>query len=187
LVQVTRLEIPDVILVTPVKHGDDRGFFSETFNGGAFESAGISGSFVQDNHSLSVEKFVLRGLHFQTPPAAQDKLVRVSRGAVLDVAVDIRKGSPTFGKHVSAVLSAQNWQQLWVPKGFAHAFMTLEPNTEVQYKVTDYYSPECDAGLAWDDPDLGIEWPVPAGESVTLSDKDKRHPKLAELPSYFTY
>lgn len=184
---IKRLEIPEVVLVTPTKHGDDRGFFSETFNVKGYQSSGIEGPFVQDNHSLSVDRYVLRGLHFQSPPSAQDKLVRVSRGKVFDVALDIRVGSPTYGKHVSTILSAENWQQLWIPKGFAHAFLTLEPDTEVQYKVTDYYDPECDAGLAWDDPALGIDWPLPAGTSPILSGKDTQHPKLAELPDQFVY
>lgn len=183
----TRLEILDVILLTPRRFGDERGFFSETFNRRAYEEAGIVGEFVQDNHSLSRDAYVIRGLHFQTPPHAQDKLVRVTRGSVLDVVVDIRHGSPTFGKHVSAVLSAENWRQIWVPQGFAHAFCTLEPDTEFLYKVTDYYAPDNDAGLAWDDPALGIDWPIPNGVAAILSDKDKNHPKLADLPEYFIY
>jgi len=180
------LDIPDIKLVVPTRHRDGRGFFSETYHMRALADAGITAEFVQDNHSLSVAKGVVRGLHFQTAPHAQDKLVHVTRGAILDVAVDIRRGSPTYGRHVAVVLSAENWQQLWVPVGFAHGFCTLEPNTEVLYKVTDYYAPECDRGLAWDDPALGIDWPV-AAEAAILSDKDRRHPRLAELPAYFTY
>ncbi len=180
------LEIPEVKLVTPRIFRDARGFFSETYNARALAQSGIAASFVQDNHSLSVEKGVVRGLHFQAPPHAQDKLVRVTRGAILDVAVDIRRGSPTYGRHVAAVLSAENWTQLWAPQGFAHGFCTLEPNTEVLYKVTDYYAPECDRGLAWDDPALGIKWPMAPGAAI-LSDKDRLHPPLAGLPAFFNY
>jgi dTDP-4-dehydrorhamnose 3,5-epimerase len=178
-------DIPDVLLIAPPKYGDDRGFFSETFRGAWFEEAGTSLDFVQDNHSLSADTGTVRGLHFQIPPHAQDKLVRVVRGAVLDVAVDIRVGSPTFGQHVAEVLSAENWRQLLVPKGFAHGFCTLEPDTEVLYKVTAYYAPDHDKGLLWDDPALGIDWPVD-GDRAVLSDKDRLHPPLADLPAYFT-
>lgn len=180
------LAIPEVILVTPAKFGDDRGFFSETYNAQAFRAAGINATFVQDNQSLSRQKGVVRGLHFQKPPHAQGKLVRVVRGRILDVAVDIRVGSPTFGRHVSAELSADNWQQLWVPAGFAHAFCTLEADTEVVYKVTDYYAPECDAGILWNDPDLAIDWPVDAADAV-LSAKDAVLPRLADLGECFRY
>ena len=183
------LEIEAIKLITPDIFRDHRGFFSETFNHRAFESvdgALQTGAFVQDNHSFSVDKGVIRGLHFQIPPRAQDKLVRVTRGSIYDVAVDIRTGSPTYGQYVGVVLSAENWQQLWVPKGFAHGFCTLEPNTEVLYKVTDYYDPECDRGLAWNDPALGIDWPLDA-DDVTLSEKDAKHPGLSELPDYFSY
>lgn len=184
---VQRCEIPEILKLTPKKFGDHRGFFSETWNRRAFvEATGIDAEFVQDNHSLSAEKGVLRGLHFQSPPHAQGKLVRVSRGAILDVAVDIRVGSPTFGRHVAAELSAENWCQLWVPPGFAHGFCTLEPDTEVQYKVTGYYAPDNDHGLAFDDPDLAIAWPVAPADAI-LSDKDRRHPRLRDLPAYFEY
>jgi dTDP-4-dehydrorhamnose 3,5-epimerase len=178
------MEIPEVKLIQPQCHRDGRGFFSETFNARALTEAAIDGNFVQDNHSLSNLKGVIRGLHFQIPPHAQDKLVRVIRGAILDVAVDIRRNSPSYGRHVAVVLSAENWKQLWVPKGFAHGFCTLEPDTEVIYKVTDYYAPECDRGLAWNDPALGIDWPIAMDDAI-LSDKDRRHPPLAELPGYF--
>jgi dTDP-4-dehydrorhamnose 3,5-epimerase len=184
--QIAALAIPDVKLLTPRKFGDDRGFFSETWSRRTFVANGLVAEFVQDNHSLSESAGVVRGLHFQTPPHAQDKLIRVLRGSVLDVAVDIRVGSPTFGRHVSAVLSAKNWSQLWVPKGFAHGFVTLEPGTEVVYKVTADYAPESDRGLAWDDPDLGIAWPVTAA-AAQLSPKDTTHPRLKDLPAYFTY
>lgn len=182
--KVTRLAIPDVLLLEPVRHRDHRGFFSETFSKRALAEAGVEIDFVQDNHSLSGERGVVRGLHFQTEPAAQDKLVRVPRGAVFDVAVDLRHGSPTFGKWVGAVLSADNWHQLLIPKGFAHGFCTLEPDSELLYKVSDYYAPECDRGIAWNDPDIGIDWPV-APEAAVLSDKDAKQPRLADLPAYF--
>lgn len=183
---VKPLAISEVKLVTPPIFRDARGFFSETYNQAALAAAGIDAVFVQDNQSLSRARGVIRGLHYQLEPHAQGKLVRVVRGSILDVAVDIRHGSPTFGRHVSAVLSAENWAQLWVPAGFAHGFCTLEPDTEVIYKVTDLYAPECDRGIAFDDPALAIAWPVAAGEAV-LSDKDRRHPRLADLPPPFTY
>lgn len=183
---VKTFDIPGVVAISPQIHRDGRGFFSETYSARSFADAGIAVSFVQDNHSHSVAPGVVRGLHFQTDPHAQDKLVRVVRGSIFDVAVDIRKGSPTFGRHVAVTLSAENWSQLWIPKGFAHGFCTLEPNTEVIYKVTGYYSVECDRGLAWDDPALGIDWPV-APTAAVLSDKDRRHPVLKDLPAYFVY
>lgn len=181
-----RLAIPDVILVQPKRFGDHRGFFSETFHAARYDEAGIHGPFVQDNHSLSREQGVLRGLHFQIAPSPQGKLVRCTRGRILDVAVDIRDGSPTYGQHVRAELTAENGHQLWVPVGFAHGFVTLEPDTEVQYKVTGYYDPDADRGLAWNDPALAIDWGLGTREPV-LSDKDRNHPTLAELPSYFTH
>jgi dTDP-4-dehydrorhamnose 3,5-epimerase len=184
--EVARLEIPDVILITPRRLTDPRGFFSETYNRARFSEIGITAEFVQDNHSTSSSKGTIRGLHFQTLPRAQDKLVRVARGAILDVSVDIRRGSPTYGRAVSTVLSADNWRQLWVPKGFAHGFCTLESDTEVIYKVTDFYSAEHDKGLAWNDAALGIEWPVSQADAI-LSDKDKTFPKLADLPDYFRF
>ncbi|MCB1506949.1 MAG: dTDP-4-dehydrorhamnose 3,5-epimerase [Hyphomicrobiaceae bacterium] len=185
-VTVKRLEIPDVILIAPAKFGDDRGFFSETYNAATFREAGIDATFVQDNQSLSRSSGVVRGLHFQKPPHAQGKLIRVVRGRIFDVAVDIRTGSPTFGHHVRAELSAENWQQLWIPPGFAHAFCTLEPDTEVFYKVTDFYAPECDAGILWNDPDLEIDWPISSSEAI-LSPKDTNLPRLADLSEIFTY
>lgn len=187
MLHIEACEIPEVLLVGPKRFGDQRGFFSETWSQRAFaEATGVSDDFVQDNHSLSGQAGVLRGLHFQSPPHGQGKLVRVSRGSILDVAVDIRAGSPTFGRHVARKLSAENWQQLWVPAGFAHGFCTLEPDTEVQYKVTAYYAPDHDHGLAFDDPALAIAWPVHADQAI-LSDKDRKHPRLADLPPYFTY
>lgn len=181
---VVALAIPDVKIIRPKKFGDHRGFFSETYNKKTFEAAGLHYNFVQDNQSLSAEVGTVRGLHFQLPPFAQDKLVRVVRGAILDVAVDIRKGSPTFGQHVSAVISAEEWNQILVPIGFAHGFCTLEPYTEVVYKVTNFYSAAHDRGLLWNDPDLGIEWRV-AADKALLSDKDRTHPRLAELDECF--
>jgi dTDP-4-dehydrorhamnose 3,5-epimerase len=178
--------IPEVVLITPKIFRDARGFFSETYNRRELMEAGIDASFVQDNCSLSRARGVIRGLHFQVPPHAQGKLVRVARGAILDVAVDIRRGSPTFGRHVSTVLSAENWSQLWVPVGFAHGFCTLELDTEVIYKTTDFYAQDCDRGVAFDDPDIAIAWPVPAAEAI-LSDKDRRQPRLRDLPAYFSF
>lgn len=173
-------------MLFPVKHGDRRGFFSETYNRKALAALGIDINFVQDNHSLSAAKGTVRGLHFQTPPFAQDKLVRVVRGSVFDVAVDLRQGSPTYGRHVSAVLSAAAWNQILVPIGFAHGFMTLEPDTEVIYKVSDYYAPAHDNGLLWNDPALGIQWPLAENDAL-LSEKDRKLPGLAELVSPFNY
>jgi dTDP-4-dehydrorhamnose 3,5-epimerase len=186
IMQVTALGIQEVKLLTPRIFRDERGFFSETYNRQVLAAAGIDRTFVQDNQSLSRTKGVLRGLHFQIAPHPQGKLVRVTRGAIFDVAVDIRRGSPTFGQHVSAILSADNWSQLWVPEGFAHGFCTLEPETEVIYKVTDFYAPECDRGLAWDDPDLGIAWPASGVEAI-VSNKDRGHPRLRDLPAHFVH
>ena len=183
-VEVTDLSVPGIKLITLKIFRDARGLFCETFNARALVAAGISAAFVQDNHSVSLQKGVVRGLHFQVPPHAQAKLVRVTRGSIFDVAVDIRVGSPTYGRHVGAVLSAAKWQQIWIPEGFAHGFCTLEPETEVLYKVTDYYAPECDRGLKWDDPALAIAWPV-APHEVVLSPKDAQHPLLADLRSSF--
>jgi dTDP-4-dehydrorhamnose 3,5-epimerase len=182
--QVLATEIVDVKLIVPRIHRDHRGFFSETYNKADLAGLGVNLDFVQDNHSLSVERGVVRGLHFQIPPFAQDKLVRVIRGSVFDVAVDIRRGSPTFGKHVARVISAAERNQFLVPAGFAHGFCTLEANTEVIYKVTNYYSPEHDRGLLWNDSDLGIPWPITESEAI-LSDKDRQLPRFSELPAYF--
>lgn len=176
--------IPEVKIVTPRKFGDHRGFFSETFNHKTFEDAGLPSSFVQDNHSLSVAQGTIRGLHFQSAPFAQDKLVRVVRGSVLDVAVDIRSSSPSFGRHVAVKLSAANWRQLLIPVGFAHGFCTLEPNTEVVYKVTNFFSAANDYGIAWNDPAIAIDWPFPP-ESARLSDKDKSQPTLDRCAHLF--
>jgi len=174
------LKIPDVKIFIPKKFGDERGFFSETYSKKLFADAGIDIDFVQDNQSLSSQKGVLRGLHYQRPPFAQDKLVRVLKGSILDVAVDIRKNSPTFGQHVSAVISAENWSQILVPVGFAHGFVTLEANTEVAYKVSEFYAPDHEDGIIWNDPDLGIDWGL-SEEEVQLSEKDKVLPLFKDV------
>ncbi len=184
--QITELEIPEVKVITPKKFGDHRGFFSETYNKKTLAAQGIEMDFVQDNHSLSAEVGTIRGLHFQTPPFAQDKLVRIAQGSVLDVAVDIRRGSPTYGKFVSAVISAEAWNQILVPVGFAHGLCTLEPDTVVIYKVSNYYAPDHDFGLLWSDPDIGIDWPVSEAEAK-LSDKDRKQPGLRGFDSPFEY
>jgi dTDP-4-dehydrorhamnose 3,5-epimerase len=184
--QVVETEIPEVKLIKPVRHMDSRGFFSEVFREDILQEHGISVHFVQDNHSLSAAKGVIRGLHFQTAPFAQAKLLRVTSGSVLDVAVDIRWGSPTFGRHVAAVLSASDWNQIFVPDGFAHGYCTLEADTEVLYKVSAYYSPDHDRGLLWCDPALGIDWPVSANQAL-VSDKDRQHPPLSHLSRFFQY
>ncbi len=182
--QVEPTAIPDVKLVAPPKFGDHRGYFSETYNRRRLAQAGIDLDFVQDNHSLSRAKGVVRGLHYQIPPAAQAKLISVVRGSIFDVALDVRRGSPTFGRHVGVVLSAERWKQILIPAGFAHGFVTLEPDTEVVYKVTDYYAPEHERGVRWNDPALAIDWPVSEEEAV-LSEKDTRLPLLAEAADLF--
>jgi dTDP-4-dehydrorhamnose 3,5-epimerase len=181
---ITPLAIPALRLITPRRIGDHRGFFSETWSRKSFAEAGIDIDFLQDNHSHSAEAGTLRGLHFQSPPFAQDKLVRVVRGSILDVAVDMRRSSPGFGQWVATELSAQNWRQLLVPIGFAHGFVTLEPDTEVIYKVSAPYSPDHDHGIAWNDPDLVIDWPTTAGP--ILSDKDRALPRLRQIESPFS-
>ena len=182
-IEVSILQIPDVKILTLQKHGDSRGFLTESYNKRLFEEVEINIDFVQDNHVFVVEKGTVRGLHFQTEPFAQDKLVRVPRGAIFDVVVDIRVGSPTYGQHVSAVISAENWSQIFVPTGFAHGLVTLEPNTEILYKVSNYYSPEHDKGIYWNDSALGIEWDVDESKAI-MSEKDKKQPLLSELPAY---
>jgi dTDP-4-dehydrorhamnose 3,5-epimerase len=182
--QVIATEIPDVKIIVPKKFGDHRGFFSETYSRKALKDVGIDKEFVQDNHSLSAQAGVVRGLHYQLSPMAQDKLVRVVRGAIMDVAVDIRRGSPTFGRHVTAVISAENWRQIFVPIGFAHGFVTLEPNTEVVYKVTNYYSPQHERGVLWSDPKLAIAWGVDPSKTV-LSEKDTKYPTLDATTDLF--
>jgi dTDP-4-dehydrorhamnose 3,5-epimerase len=182
--QVIETAIPAVKLIVARKHGDHRGFFSEVYSRKVLRDAGIDLEFVQDNHSLSAEKGVVRGLHYQIAPTSQDKLVRVVRGAILDVAVDIRRGSPTFGKHVAEVISAEKWNQILVPVGFAHGFVTLEPNTEVLYKVTNLYSPKDERGIRWNDPALGIDWRVDPSTAI-LSKRDTEHPFLKDATDLF--
>jgi len=184
-VQVEAFAPPGLVAVTPRKFGDARGFLSETWSRRRFAACGIDVDFVQDNHSHSAPAGTIRGLHFQVPPHHQGKLVRVVRGAVLDVVVDLRRGSPAFGRPVAVELSAENWRQLYVPPGFAHGFCTLLPDTEVVYRMTSYYAPEADRGIAFDDPDLAIEWPVEPAAAV-LSDKDRRHPRLRDLGPIFS-
>jgi dTDP-4-dehydrorhamnose 3,5-epimerase len=176
--------LPDVRLIVPARNNDNRGFVSEIYKRSELEAAGLCLDFVQENHVMSERSGTVRGLHFQAPPCAQDKLVRVARGRILDVALDLRASSPTFGRHVSAELSADNGHQLLIPKGFAHGFCTLEPHTEVVYKATEYHSPERSRGVLWNDPSLGIEWPVDA-TSVVMSDADRSRPRLADLPAFF--
>lgn len=183
--QIEETALGDVKLITPLRFGDHRGFFAETWNAKAFANVGINLSFVQDNHSLSAEISTVRGLHFQAPPHAQDKLVRCGRGAIFDVAVDIRRNSPTYGKWVGYELSADNGAQLFIPAGFAHGFVTLQPDSEIVYKCSDYYAPETEGSVRWDDPAIGIEWPL-CGKAI-LSGKDAEAPLLADLKSPFTY
>lgn len=184
MIEVECLAIPEVRLVRPRKFGDPRGFFSETYSARAFADAGISDVFVQDNHSYSVAAGTVRGLHFQRAPRAQAKLVRVTRGRIWDVAVDLRRSSSSYGRWVAAEISAEAWNQIFIPAGFAHGFCTLEPDTEIAYKVTDSYSPAEDGGVFWRDSDLAIDWPVQP-ESATLSDKDSGLPCLRDLPPLF--
>lgn len=184
MLTVTPTAIDAVKIITPRSFADPRGIFTETYNRRRFVEHGIALDFVQDNQSSSATAGTIRGLHLQSHPAAQDKLVRVLRGSIFDVAVDLRRSSPTYGKWVSETLSADNGKQLLVPIGFAHGFCTLEPDTVVLYKVTDYYSPANERGIAWNDPDLAIDWPV-SPENVLLSDKDTGLPAFASLPPYF--
>lgn len=179
MVEVRQLELAGVYEITPQRFGDARGFFSETYSVPDLANAGIDLVFVQDNHSLSRATGVLRGLHYQLPPFAQDKLVRVVHGAIFDVAVDIRKNSPTFGRWLGLEVSAEKWNQILVPKGFAHGFVTLLPDTEVVYKVSERYAPQHDRAIRFDDAAIGIVWPVSATE-ITLSDKDRGAPLLAD-------
>ncbi len=172
--------IADVKVIVPARYGDDRGFLSEVYRRDAFAAAGIDVEFVQVNQSYSARRGTVRGLHFQLAPRAQAKLVRVTRGSILDVAVDLRPDSPTYGRHVAVELSAANWKQLFIPVGFAHGFCTLEPDTEVIYMLSDVYAPELERGVLWNDPALGIDWPVAEAEAI-LSPKDRAHPRLAEL------
>lgn len=186
MTEFIRHAIPEVVEVIPPKYGDNRGFFSEVFKRSTFMDEGIEIDWIQDNQSLSATVGTVRGLHFQVPPVAQDKLVRVLRGAIYDVALDIRKGSPTYGQHVGVTLSADKWNQLLVPIGFAHCFMTIEPDTEVLYKVSNLYSPDHEQAIRWNDPALKIEWPAFGGQP-TLSGKDLEAPLFGDFEAPFTY
>lgn len=176
--------IPHLLEITPKRHGDERGYFAEVFRQDAFDEHAGRTLFVQENESLSARVGTLRGLHFQTDPQAQGKLVRCTAGAIFDVAVDLRSGSPTYGQWAAVELSPVKGNLLWIPPGFAHGFCTLRPDTVVNYKVTAYYAPACDKGLRWDDPAIGIDWPSVADRD-TLSAKDRVQPLLADLPAYF--
>jgi dTDP-4-dehydrorhamnose 3,5-epimerase len=182
--QIEPCALPDVLILTPVRHGDARGWFSETWVAPRLAAAGIALDFVQDNHSMSATPGTLRGLHYQSPPHAQDKLVRCTRGAIRDVAVDVRKGSPTWAQWVAVDLTAENGRQLLVPKGFLHGFVTLTPDAEVQYKCTDVYVPACDGGIRWNDPDIGVDWGV---DQPVLSAKDQSAPLLRDWDSPFVW
>lgn len=181
---IIKTKFEDAVLIEPKVFGDHRGFFTESYNKELFQQNGIDMDFIQDNHSLSQQPGTLRGMHYQLNDKAQTKLVRVTRGAIYDVIVDIRKGSPTYGEWQGFILSADNKRQLLVPKGFAHGFCTIVENTEVQYKVDELYSPEHDRGIAWNDPALNIDWPF---NNLVLSDKDTKHPTLAEADNNFTW
>lgn len=176
-----------VILVKPKRFRDDRGWFTETYNSRQFQNHGITATFVQDNHSLSHPPYVLRGIHFQLPPHGQDKLVRCINGSIFDIAVDLRRGSPTFGHWVGTTLSAENGHQLFVPVGFGHAFLTLEPECEVVYKCSNLYAPQSDGGIRWNDPTVNVAWPLPADVTATLSPKDALLPFLQDFDSPFAY
>lgn len=182
--KINSLSIPDIKVIETKKFGDNRGYFSETFNLQALNDNGINLNFIQDNQSLSVDKNVIRGLHYQSPPYAQDKLLRCLTGSIMDVAVDIRKDSPTYGKHITKLISAENFEQILVPIGFAHGFVTLEENTTVLYKVTNYYSASNDHGINWNDSDLEINWGISEINAI-LSDKDKSQQSFKDLRSPF--
>jgi dTDP-4-dehydrorhamnose 3,5-epimerase len=182
--KVEALGIPEVKLITPPRFNDPRGFFSETWNSLRFADVGIPGPFVQDNQAVSTARGVLRGLHCQVGANAQGKLVRCTKGAIFDVAIDVRQGSPSFGQWVGAEISAENWAQIWVPVGFLHAYCTLTAETEVIYKVTAPYDKPAERGVIWNDPDIGIAWPI-TPEEIILSDKDKVLPRLRDVPPLF--
>ncbi|NSL52035.1 dTDP-4-dehydrorhamnose 3,5-epimerase [Calidifontibacillus erzurumensis] len=182
--KITKTKLDGVLILEPKVFGDHRGFFMETYNAKLFQEFGLDINFVQDNHSLSIPAGTLRGLHYQLEPKAQTKLVRCTRGAIYDVAVDIREGSPTFGEWVGVILSEHNKRQLLIPKGFAHGYCTLVEHTEVNYKVDEFYSPEHDRGIFWNDPALGIDWPV---SDPVLSEKDQVHPLLKDAENNFSF
>jgi len=186
-VKIELTALQGLVFLTPARFGDVRGFFSESYNRATLAAQGITLDFVQDNHSLSAKVGTVRGLHFQSPPHAQAKLVRCGKGCLFDVAVDIRRGSPTYGQWVGVELSFENGRQLLVPAGFLHGFVTREPDTEIIYKCTDYYAPECDGAIRFDDPDIGIDWGMPAGGEVLLSDKDAKAPLLRDFESPFVF
>jgi dTDP-4-dehydrorhamnose 3,5-epimerase len=184
MLEIQTTALPGILLLTPKRHGDTRGFFSESWNRARMAEHGIHIDFVQDNHSLSAQAGTVRGLHFQSPPHAQAKLVRCGRGVLYDVAVDIRRGSPTYGQWVGYELSFENGRQLLIPDGFLHGFVTRVPDTEIIYKCSDYYAPECDGAVHWDS--CGIDWGIAAGEAL-LSDKDAAAPPLAAFETPFTW
>ena len=184
--EVEHTDIPGVLLLKVRYFADQRGFFVETYNQRSARDIGLTAGFVQDNQALSFKRGTVRALHFQIPPKSQAKLVRVLRGSIYDVAVDLRWGSPTYGRWTEVTLTANDGQQLFVPHGFAHGYCTLEPYTEVAYKVDDYYAPECERGLAWDDPTLAINWPVVPAEAI-LSDKDRKLGRFADFATPFRY
>lgn len=182
--QIDKTALPGVLVLTPKRFGDARGFFSESWNRKTLAEAGLDlPEFVQDNHSLSSQVGTIRGLHYQSPPHAQGKLVRCGRGRLFDVAVDVRRGSPTYGQWVGEELSFENGRQLWIPAGFLHGFLTLEPETEIVYKCTDHYAPECDGAVLWSS--AGIDWPLPTGVAPVLSDKDREAPSLSDFDTPF--
>ncbi|XOY57731.1 MAG: dTDP-4-dehydrorhamnose 3,5-epimerase [Rhodobacterales bacterium] len=185
--QITATKLSGVMMLTPARFGDARGFFSESWNRKTLAAQGITLDFVQDNHSLSAQIGTIRGLHFQSPPHAQAKLVRCGRGCLFDVVVDIRRGSPTYGQWLGEELSDQNGRQLLIPAGFLHGFITRAPDTEIIYKCTDYYAPACDGAVRFDDPDIGIDWGLPAGVAPILSDKDAAAPLLRDLDTPFVF
>jgi dTDP-4-dehydrorhamnose 3,5-epimerase len=183
-VDIEHLDLAGSFILTPRRHGDSRGFFSETFRASILADAGVTLPFVQDNHARTERAGTLRGLHFQNPPHAQAKLVRCARGAILDVIVDIRSNSPTFGRHVGVELSENNWRQLFVPTGFAHAYLTLTDHCEVLYKTTAYHAPAAEAGLVWNDPDLAIDWRRPH-DQIHTNPRDQTWPRLKDLTTPF--
>ena len=186
IMKVLDTQLQDVKIIETEVFGDHRGFFTESYTKNTFFEAGIENDFIQDNHSLSLEPGVLRGMHFQTPGKSQTKLIRITTGVVYDVLVDLRVGSPSYGKWEGYILSEYNHRQLLIPKGFAHGFLTLTPNCNVEYKVDEYYSKENDGGIAFDDPEVGIVWPMPL-DKLILSDKDQHHPTLAEFDNPFVW